>query len=101
MVFVSGCTGFNYLTHEISDDLVEQTNQTFINIESALHKAGATFADVVRVTYILKDTADWDKCWPIIKSYFGDVKPACTVFCAKLASEQLKIEIEVTAILNA
>jgi enamine deaminase RidA (YjgF/YER057c/UK114 family) len=98
MVFVSGCTGYNYATNVISEDLVEQTEQTFKNIEYALTKAGATFADVVRVQYILKKTDDWERCWPVFKKYFGEVRPACTVICAKLTSEKLKIEIEVTAV---
>jgi enamine deaminase RidA (YjgF/YER057c/UK114 family) len=98
MVFVSGCTGYNYATNVISEDLVEQTEQTFKNIEYALTKAGATFADVVRVQYILKNTDEWERCWPVFKKYFGEVRPACTVICAKLTSEKLKIEIEVTAV---
>jgi enamine deaminase RidA (YjgF/YER057c/UK114 family) len=98
MVFVSGCTGYDYATNIISDDIVAQTEQTFKNIENALTKAGSSFEDVVRVQYILADTFEWEKCWPIFKKYFGEIKPACTVICAKLTNEKLKIEIEVTAI---
>ncbi len=98
MVFVSGCTGYNYATGEISDDIVEQTEQTFRNIENALTQAGASFKDVVRVYYILKEADEFERCWPTIKKYFGEVKPACTVFCAKLTNEKIKIEIEVTAV---
>jgi enamine deaminase RidA (YjgF/YER057c/UK114 family) len=98
MVFVSGCTGYDYATNIIEDDIVAQTEQTFKNIENALTKAGATFKDVVRVNYILKDTDEWERCWPIFKKYLGDVRPACTVICAKLTGEKLKIEIEITAI---
>ena len=35
-----------------------------LEIEKALADAGASFADVVRVTYILKDRNDWPACWP-------------------------------------
>jgi reactive intermediate/imine deaminase len=98
MVFVSGCTGYNYATTVIADDIVEQTEQCFKNIETALTNAGASFKDVVRVHYILKDTDEFERCWPVFKKYFEDVKPAATVFCAKLTSEKIKIEIEVTAV---
>jgi enamine deaminase RidA (YjgF/YER057c/UK114 family) len=98
MIFVSGCTGYNYATTTISADIVEQTEQTFKNIEYALLQAGATLNDVVRVHYILKDSEEFERCWPVIKKYFGNIRPACTVFCAKLTSEKIKIEIEVTAI---
>ncbi|MGL4632063.1 MAG: RidA family protein [Leadbetterella sp.] len=97
-VYVSGCTGYNYATTQISEDIVDQIEQTFKNIEYALSQAGATLEDVVRVHYILKDPDEFEKCWPTIRKYFGHIKPACTVFCAKLTSEKIKIEIEVTAV---
>jgi enamine deaminase RidA (YjgF/YER057c/UK114 family) len=98
MVFVSGCTGFDYATTTISDNIIEQTEQTFKNIQFALSQAGATLKDVVRVHYILSNPQEFEKCWPTIRKYFDDIRPACTVFCAKLTSEKIKIEIEVTAV---
>jgi enamine deaminase RidA (YjgF/YER057c/UK114 family) len=97
-VYVSGCRGYNYETTTISDDIVEQTEQTFKNIEYALSQAGATLKDVVRVHYILSNPDEFEKCWETIRKYFDDIRPACTVFCAKLTSEKIKIEIEVTAV---
>ena len=52
-VFVAGTTGFDYSTMTLSDDVAEQCEQTLKNIEAALAEAGASFADVVRVQYIL------------------------------------------------
>jgi enamine deaminase RidA (YjgF/YER057c/UK114 family) len=98
VVYVSGCTGYNYETTTISDNIVEQTEQTFKNIEYALSQAGASLKDVVRVHYIIANPDEFEKCWATIRKYFDDVRPACTVFCAKLTSEKIKIEIEVTAI---
>jgi enamine deaminase RidA (YjgF/YER057c/UK114 family) len=98
MVFVSGCTGYNYNTTTISDDILDQTEQCFKNIEYALNQAGSSLKDVVRVHYILPDPNEFEKCWVIIRKYFGEIRPACTVFCAKLTSEKIKIEIEVTAV---
>ena len=43
-VFVSGTTGFDYATMTISDNLADQTEQCFKNIQSALRQAGAEFA---------------------------------------------------------
>ncbi len=97
-VYVSGCTGYDYATAIISDDIVEQTEQTFKNIEFALQQAGSSLKDVVRVHYILADANDFEKCHPTIRKYFEDIRPACTAFCAKLINEKIKIEIEVTAI---
>lgn len=97
-VFVSGTTGFNYATMEISDDVAEQAAQTLRNIETALHQAGASFHDVVRVTYVLPDAADFESCWPVLRQVFGDVRPAAMMISAGLVDPRMKIEIEVTAL---
>ena len=96
-VFVSGTTGFDYSTMAIATGLLEQTEQCLRNIESALHQADATLADVVRVTYILPDAAAFRECWPVLRKYFGDVRPAATMISAGLADPRMRIEIEVTA----
>lgn len=97
-VFVSGTTGYNYKTMTISDDIVAQTEQCFLNIKNTLKQAEASLSDVVRVTYILPNTNEFEACWPILKKYFGDIKPAATMFAAGLADNKMKIEIQVTAL---
>jgi enamine deaminase RidA (YjgF/YER057c/UK114 family) len=82
----------------ISDDLLEQAEQCFRNIEAALKQAGASLTDVVRVTYILPNASDFQKCWPVLRKHFGDIRPACTMISAGLAQPNMKIEIEVTAL---
>lgn len=96
-VLVSGTTGFDYATMAISDDVREQAAQCFKNIASALAQAGASLDDVVRVTYILPDTADFEPCWPVLREYLGQARPAATMVCAGLLDPRMKIEIEVTA----
>ena len=78
-VFVSGTTGFDYATMTISDDLLVQADQCLRNIETALRAAGASLADVVRVTYMLPNAADFEPCWPVLRRYFGEVRPAATM----------------------
>jgi enamine deaminase RidA (YjgF/YER057c/UK114 family) len=96
-VFVSGTTGFNYATMTISDNLSDQTEQCLKNIQSALQQAGADFADVVRVTYVLPDASRFPDCWPILRKYFGTVRPAAMMIAAGLSDPRMQIEIEVTA----
>ena len=96
-VFVSGTTGFNYQTMTISSDVVEQCDQAFRNIETALAQAGASLADAVRVRYIFPEAADFERCWPVMKRYLGTIKPAATMIVAGLADAAMKVEIEVTA----
>ena len=96
-VFVSGTTGFDYRSMTIADDLLAQTEQCMQNIKSALEQAEASLRDVVRVTYILPKAEDFPQCWPILRKYFGDVRPAATMLSAGLADPRIRIEIEVTA----
>jgi enamine deaminase RidA (YjgF/YER057c/UK114 family) len=96
-VFVAGTTGFDYAAGTISSDVVAQAEQTMRNIAQALAEAGSSFADVVRVRYILPDAADFEPCWPVLRRYFGEVRPAATMIVAGLADQRMKIEIEVTA----
>jgi enamine deaminase RidA (YjgF/YER057c/UK114 family) len=96
-VFVSGTTGFDYSTMTISDDVVAQTEQCLKNIASALAQAGSCLQDVVRVTYVLPNGADFEPCWPVLRQYFGEVRPAAMMISAGLADPRMKIEIEVTA----
>lgn len=96
-IFVSGTTGFDYRTMTISDVLTEQTEQCLRNIQSALEQAGSSLRDVVRVTYVLPNAQDFPQCWPILRKYFGDVRPAAMMISAGLADPRMQIEIEVTA----
>ncbi|HQX57641.1 MAG: RidA family protein [Rhodoferax sp.] len=97
-VFVSGTTGFDYATMAISDDLQAQTEQCLKNIEAALLQAGSRLQDVVRVTYVLPDGGDFPQCWPVLRRYFGSIRPAAMMISAGLADPRMKIEIEVTAL---
>lgn len=96
-VHVSGTTGFDYATMTISDDVLEQAEQALRNIGAALAEAGCGFADVVRVRYLLPDRADFEPCWPILRRYFGAVRPVATMLQCGLSDPRMKIEIEADA----
>jgi enamine deaminase RidA (YjgF/YER057c/UK114 family) len=68
------------------------------NIASALQQAGASMVDVVRVTYVLPDASQFEPCWPVLRKYFGEARPAAMMVCAGLLDERMLIEIEVTAL---
>ncbi|MBX9610441.1 MAG: RidA family protein [Burkholderiales bacterium] len=96
-IFVSGTTGFDYTTMTISDDVVAQAEQCLRNIDAALRDAGASLNDVVRVIYILPNAADFEPCWPVLRRYLGEIRPAATMMSAGLLDARMKIEIQVTA----
>ena len=96
-VFVSGTTGFDYTKMEIPEGIVAQAEQCFRNIEAALREAGASLADVVRVVYVVPQASEFEQTWPVLRKYFGEVRPAAMMISAGLADARMKIEIEVTA----
>ena len=95
-IWVAGTTGFNYDAMTISSDVAEQADQTMKNIKAAMEKAGFALEDVVRATYYFPDGADFEPCWPVLRKYFGTIRPASTMLVAGLADPRMKIEIEVT-----
>lgn len=96
-VFVAGTTGYDYTNMTISDDVAAQAEQALRNIGAALVEAGAAFSDVVRVRYLVPERDDFAACWPVLRKYLGDVRPAATMQVCGLAETDMKIEIEVTA----
>jgi enamine deaminase RidA (YjgF/YER057c/UK114 family) len=96
-VFMSGTTGFDYKSMTIADNVVEQAEQCFRNVAGVLEQAGVSFADVVRITYLVTRREDFEPIWPVLQRYLGEVRPACTVIVAQLLDPRMLIEVEVTA----
>lgn len=96
-VFVAGTTGYDYATMTMPQTVEEQCKNALDTIAGALKQAGASLDDVVRVTYILQDKADWPDCWPVTSAAFSTARPAATMIEAGLQEPEMKIEIEVTA----
>lgn len=100
IAYVSGTTGYNYATNQISNNILEQTEQCIQNIRQALSDCGGSLEDIVRVTYILPSKQNFKKCWPILRKHFGEIRPAATMIEAGLINDEVLIEIEVMADLN-
>jgi 2-iminobutanoate/2-iminopropanoate deaminase len=82
------------------DDVVAQARQVLANLGAVLSAAGATFADVVKVTVYLTDIADRVRINPVRQEVFGDARPASTlVEVSALAIPGAKLEIEAVALI--
>ena len=100
-VYVSGTTGYDYATGEISADVAEQAAQTLRNIAAALEQAGSSLDDVVRAHYYLVDGGEVEACWPVLREAFASAKPAVTMLQVPLMDAAMRIEIEVTAVIGS
>ena len=101
LVFVSGCVATDDQGRVVGGrDVVAQARQVHENIKRCLAAAGATFADVCKVTVFVKDIADREKINTVRKEYFGASRPASTlVEISEFAREGVLLEIEATAVL--
>ncbi len=101
IVFVSGCVASDAEGRTVGGgDIVAQTRQVHENIKRCLAAAGATFADVCKVTVFLKNVGDREKVNTVRKEYFGAHRPASTLIeISRLVRDDLLIEIEATAVL--
>jgi 2-iminobutanoate/2-iminopropanoate deaminase len=101
LLFVSGCVpvdGEGLLVG--GDDVVAQARQVLENVGAVLAAAGATFADVVKVTVYLTDIADRAAINPVRQEIFGESRPASTlVEVSALAIPGAKLEIDAVALI--
>lgn len=84
-------------------DLAAQARQVFANLGRALAAAGASPAQVARITIYVVDY-DRDACLPIIEKarvgLFGDHKPADVVLGVASLSPGYLIEVDAVAVID-
>jgi len=101
LVFVSGCVATDGAGRVVGgNDIVAQARQVHENIKRCLSAAGATFADICKVTVFLRNINDREKVNTVRKEYFGAHRPASTlVEISRLVRDDYLIEIEATAVI--
>ncbi|MFA6965509.1 RidA family protein [Bosea sp. (in: a-proteobacteria)] len=94
LVFVSGTTGYDYVTMTLPEDAAEQARNIFRTLDAVLTEAGSSLSRVVRAQYFVTDRS---YCEPVL-TVFGEIRPAAGIYViAGLLKPEMKIEIEVTA----
>src|SRR2546428_13667157 len=102
LVSVSGCVASDAQGRTVGgNDVVAQARQVHENLKKCLAAAGATFADVCKVTVFLKNVGDREKVNTVRQEYFGSSRPASTlVEISRFVRDDLLLEIECVAVLS-
>jgi enamine deaminase RidA (YjgF/YER057c/UK114 family) len=101
-VFVAGTTATDSQGALVGgDDPYAQARQVLVNIESALHRAGARLEHVVRTRIYVTDVAHWESVGRAHGEMFGTIRPASTlVQVAALVDPAMLVEIEADALIH-
>ena len=99
MVFLSGAGGTDR-DGNMPEDFSTQASNTFQNLQAGLELAGATFGDVVKINYYLKDMADLADLREVRANYLNmDAPPAATAVQVGLGGTML-LEIDLIAVVS-
>lgn len=100
LLFVSGQVPFIPETMEIVEgDVKAQTAQSLKNLQAILKEAGADFSNVVKTTVFIKDMNEFAQINEVYAEYFGENKPARACVEVARLPKDVKVEIELIAVL--
>jgi 2-iminobutanoate/2-iminopropanoate deaminase len=99
LVFVSGCVAYGPDGKIVVGGITAQARQVHENIAKCLRAAGASFADICKVTVFVKDMADREAINTVRKEFFGASRPASTlVEVSRFTQPDCLLEIEAIAV---
>ena len=79
------------------EDVAGQTEQCIRNLERTLAEAGATLADVVKITLLIKNVADFKPAIAVYGRYFGDLCPSRTTIISDFLAPALLVQLDAVA----
>lgn len=84
----------------VTGDIQQQTHQVFSNLKAVLEEAGSSLDNVVKTTVFMKDMNDFVAMNEVYASHFGEHKPARSAVEVARLPKDVKVEIEVIAIVK-
>ena len=100
-LFVSGQIPIDPKTNQIIEgDIALQTKQVMENIKGILESAGASMNNVVKATLYIKDMDEYGRINEVYSAYLGNVQPARSTVEVKRLPKDVRIEIDVIALVG-
>ena len=100
-VYLSGQIGLDPATGQLVDGVEAQAHQVFKNIRAVAQAAGGELDDIVKLTLLLADLADFTKVNEIMAGYFRQPHPARSTFQVAGLPRAARIEVESILVLPA
>ena len=100
MFYSSGQIPLTATGELVEGDIVVQTHQVFANLKAVLEAAGSSLDQVIKTTVFMKDMNDFVAMNEVYASHFGEHKPARSAVEVARLPKDVKIEIEVIAIVK-
>jgi reactive intermediate/imine deaminase len=98
-VYLSGQLGLDPGTGNLVEGVEAQTHQLFKNLRAVAQAAGGELADIVKLTIMLADLADFAKVNEIMTAYFTPPYPARATYQVAALPKGARIEVEGIAVL--
>jgi reactive intermediate/imine deaminase len=99
-VYLSGQIGLDPATGTLRDGVEAQARQVFDNLKAVAQAAGGTLDDLVKVSVLLTDLADFTKVNDIMASYFKPPYPARATYQVAALPKAALIEVEGVLVLG-
>jgi 2-iminobutanoate/2-iminopropanoate deaminase len=98
LLFLSGKLGTDASGQVVPGGIAAETRQTMENIKAALGRYGSSFDQVVKVTVMLADMAEWAEMNSVYVTYFKRHLPARSAMGVNGLARGARVEIECTAV---
>jgi reactive intermediate/imine deaminase len=93
-VYVSGQIGLDPATGTLRDGIEAQSRQVFANLKAVAEAAGGSLDQIVKLTVLLADLADFAKVNEIMAAQFRQPYPARATYQVAALPRGARIEVE-------
>jgi reactive intermediate/imine deaminase len=93
-VYLSGQLGLDPATGNLAEGIDAQAHQVFRNLRAVAQAAGGELDDVVKLTILMADLADFGKVNEIMATYFKPPYPARATYQVAALPKAAALEVE-------